>query len=586
MRSELLTPSLFDRLGKLAGLFVWRRKSLYDSIVDELGTAATQHETLAREHQDTLEQLQALNARLATTDIELVQARQASQDLQQTLEQTRAQHQNDNDQARERFDLLSARHAQLVQERSTVDLAYQVLKQKLGEARTELEARSASLDALQQVIDQEQDAHQKLAAKFNALEQRHNDTGTRFQLISRLLAARSTESAGLTRFRQLLENDYMAFAESEASLAAEAKALLMLQSVEQELGLLVGFPDVFKRTIVGIVGGFSSGKSEFINSFILDRDIRLAVGLQPVTAIPSYVLATDERMIRGYSANGGHIELDVEFYKSISHAFINSFSFDLKSLMPFMCVGIQMDSTYFSNICFIDTPGYNPPATAGEHSQGDKRTAVQFAQQSDALIWLIGLDANGTIPDSDLEFIQEIGVEHRSVYVVLNKADLRAEDDLESIMEEVECVLAYENIHILGISAYSSTQSRVITHRGPPLMDYFAQINQRGDTRKRLEDRVAEVFDMYDRAIRSDVESIRQQKHSINGLKLDALEIGGAELYEKMQGTIDKLDQHLDVAPLEKWLKESRRLREAFTDTIHQTAYRLEEASMTFEVDD
>lgn len=92
--------------------------------------------------------------------------------------------------------------------------------------------------------------------------------------------------------------------------------------------------------------------------------------------------------------------MSVEFYGNISHSFINSFGFDLKGLMPFMCVGTRMDPEYFSNICLIDTPGYNPPATASEYSGDDKITAVQFAQQANAIIWLIGLDANGTVPDS------------------------------------------------------------------------------------------------------------------------------------------------------------------------------------------
>lgn len=581
---ELLPPSLFDRLGKLARLFVWRRKSLHDDIVEDLYLAGTRHETLAGEHQDTLARLQRLTQehghlteRLVATDAELAQTRQDSQSLQHTLDMTRAQHQRDDELARMHFDSLAARHSQIVVERNAIELAHQAIEQMLEEARKELGEKSAALIALQQALAQAQDVHQKLATEFNALEQRHGDTWTRFQLISRLLAARPTESAGLTRFRQLLAKDYMAFAESDSSLAAEAKALLMLQSIEQELGLLVGVPDVFKRTIVGIVGGFSSGKSEFINSFILDHEIRLAVGLQPVTAIPSYVLATDESLIRGYSGNGGYIELGVEFYKSISHAFINSFSFDLKSLMPFMCVGIQMDPAYFSNICFIDTPGYNPPATAGECSQSDKATAVQFAQQSGTIVWLIGLDVTGTVPNSDLKFIQEIGVEHRSVYVVLNKADLKPEDDLEFIMDEVESVLTYENIPIVGISAYSSTLRRIFTHRGQPLMDYFARINQQSDARKHLEGQLKEAFDMYEEAIQSGIAANRQQKLAINGLKLDALEIGGAGLYEKMLETIAKLDQKLDTAPLEKSLKESRRMLDAFTDAIQQTTESLEE---------
>ncbi|MDD2883960.1 MAG: dynamin family protein [Dechloromonas sp.] len=560
--SELLPPSLFIHLVKLTRLFVWRRKSLHDAIVEDLRTADTRHEALVRAHQNTQEQFQALTQvhlhlteRVAATNAELAQSRHDFQGLQLLLNQSQTQHQHDCEQARIRFDTLATNHNQVVQERKAAELA----------------------------LANELETSQKLAAELKALEQRHGDTWTRFQLISQLLAAHPPENMGLARFRQVLANDYMVFAESESSLAAEAKALLMLQSIEQELGLLVGFPDVFKRTIVGIVGGFSSGKSEFINSFILDREIRLAVGLQPVTAIPSYVLATNERLIRGYSANGGHIDLDVGFYKSISHAFINSFSFDLKSLMPFMCVGIQMDPAYFSNICFIDTPGYNPPATAGEYSQSDKQTAVQFAQQSDAIIWLIGLDANGTIPDSDLDFIQEIGVEHRSVYVVLNKADLRPEDDLECIMDEVESVLEYEDIPVAGISAYSSTQRRSVAHRGRPLMEHFVQINQNGDVMQRLEERLKEVFDMYDDAIQADIETIRNRKRAINGLQLDALEIGGSELYKKMQETVINLNPKEGTTHFENQLRESRSLLEAFSNSIRLADVTLENPTLPAE---
>lgn len=35
MMSELLPPSLFAHLEKLTRLFVWRRKSLYDAIVED-----------------------------------------------------------------------------------------------------------------------------------------------------------------------------------------------------------------------------------------------------------------------------------------------------------------------------------------------------------------------------------------------------------------------------------------------------------------------------------------------------------------------------------------------------------------------
>ncbi|MFM5553459.1 dynamin family protein [Aeromonas veronii] len=578
MKTELFPPALMSQLDKLGQLFIRRRKLLRDGVVETLQAADDQHDALIREYQGAVARLETLTAdhgqlteRQASTTAELTNTRQALRGVQQSLEEAIDQRQRDQEQARERFGSLSKQHVRLERELSTLASQRQALKQTLEQMRLELQASLKAHETLQQLYEEEQQQHAQLADEFQALNQRHGDTWTRFQLISRLLAARPRESAGLARFRALLANDYMVFANNESSLAAEAKALTMLQSIQQELALFVGFPDVHERTIVGIVGGFSSGKSEFINSFIHDPEVRLAVGMQPVTAIPSYVLATDERMIRGYSANGGHINLDVDFYKSISHAFINSFSFDLKSLMPFMCVGVQMNPEYFNNICFIDTPGYNPPATAAEHSQRDKRTAIQFAQQSDAIIWLIGLDSNGTVPDSDLDFIQEIGVEQRLVYVVLTKADLKSDDDIEDIMDDVLDVLESEGIAVVGVSAYSSTLRNEVAYRDVPLLEYFSRINQQGDGRQHLDGRLREVFSMYDEAIQADISTMRAQKRAINGLRLDSLEIGGKDVYERMLGPINKLDSKLDTAPLERWLKESRRLFEDFSDAVRLT---------------
>ncbi|MBX8571640.1 dynamin family protein [Pseudomonas cichorii] len=509
-----------------------RTRSELQAGAEALDAATRQHELLSQEHHDALERLDALS-----TEHERLRARQAATAAE--LDNTR--------------------------------LALEDTRQSLENTHQDLQNRLKVHDALQRTLEDEQQQRAQLTDEFNALHQRHGDTWTRFQLISRLLAARPRDNAGLVRFKELLSNEYMAFANGESSLATEATAVTMLQSIQQELALLVGFPEVHQRTIVGIVGGFSSGKSEFINSFIQDPEVRLPVGMQPVTAIPSYVLATPTPMIRGYSANGGHIPLEVDFYKSISHAFINSFSFDLKSLMPFMCVGVRMHPEHFSHICLIDTPGYNPPLTAAEHSHGDKRTAIQFSRQADAIVWLIGLDVNGTVPDSDLNFIQEIGVEQRPVYVVLTKADLKALDHIEEVMEEVREVLEGVGIAVAGISAYSSTLRNEVAYRDVPLLDFFSQINQLGDARLHLDGRLREVFSMYDHAIQADIARMRAQKTAINGLRLDSLEIGGKDAYERMLGPINKLDNNLDIAPLERCLNESRQLFEAFIDAVRLT---------------
>ena len=145
-------------------------------------------------------------------------------------------------------------------------------------------------------------------------------------------------------------------------------------------------------------------------------------------------------------------------------------------------------------------------------------------------------------------------------------------------MDEVASIMACESISFAGMTAYSSTMRKEIAHRGQSLMNFFAKINQCGNARESLEGRLKEVFNMYDHAIQSDIDAICQQKLAINGLQLDALEIGGAELYEKIHQTIAKLDQKQDTVPLEKLLKELQRIFEAFTQAVRQTTAVLEEA--------
>jgi len=408
------------------------------------------------------------------------------------------------------------------------------------------------------------------ALELSELKARHGDTWTRYDLVSKLLATRPSENAGLARFHELLENDFMAFAENVA-LKTEARALRIMQSIGAELEMLAGFPDVRQRNIVGIVEGFSSGKSEFINSFIDNQDIRLSVGIQPVTVIPSYVFAAREgqEVIRGYCANHSHVELDAEFYRGLSHAFIDTFNFDLRSLMPFICLGVRMDPAYFGNLCLIDTPGYNPPATSNDYSGGDKRTAVEFAQQANAIVWLIGLDATGTVPTSDIDFIREIGHDNMPMYVVLNKADLKPEEEIEAIMDEVEDILIdEEGFDICGICAYSSRQRRMFGFRKMELMDYFAQQNQAKDVLGQVRERLFSVFDMYDESLREEIDRTRKHRRALNGLKLDALEIGGSELMEKMAERIEKLDAGTNVTQLENMLKKSRSLRQDFSNAV------------------
>jgi len=408
----------------------------------------------------------------------------------------------------------------------------------------------------------------KKEMELSELQREREDMRARYELLSKILTAPPSLNNGINQFYALLGNDFRCFSESALKFSIfNIVALESLKSIGHELEVLVSQADVRKRRLVAIVGAFSSGKSAFINSFILDTSIRLAEGIKPVTVIPSYVFSSvsSQPIIRGHVANHGHIDLDANLYKKFSHDFIDTFNLDLRSLMPFVSVGVKMDIKYFGNLCFIDTPGYNPPLSSN-YSDKDKNTAKEFAQQADALIWLISVD-NGTVPQSDLDFIRGIAQEDQPIYVVLTKAEQRAEEQVMEIMEEVRAVLDYEDFSVHGICAYSAMERRMIQHIGMGLMDYFKLINQYNNASSHLFQRLDGVFSAYNELIEDRIYHASHNAEILKSLELDILELtGDVELFDKASFHIKKFN--LPMHPPKHLREQSNNLHNAFTDAL------------------
>jgi len=88
-----------------------------------------------------------------------------------------------------------------------------------------------------------------------------------------------------------------------------------------------------------------------------------------------------------------------------------------------------------------------------------------------------------------------------------------------------------------------------------------------------LYQRLGEVFDMYDEAIQTGIDEIKEHKRSVKALKLDLLKkTGNFELFGDMEETIDRLGTKTDPRHLKKMLKESRSLREQFIAAVASSA--------------
>ena len=417
---------------------------------------------------------------------------------------------------------------------------------------------------------------QLLDSDYKKTQKDYSGISSKYHLVANLLNAKQPLSAGLSNFKSILANDYLEFA-SEIVAKKEADCYLQLSAIAEELELMMGFPDIHLKTVVAISGGFSSGKSAFVNSLMTSKDIQLIEGINPMTAIPSYVVCDTKAHIKGYANNGGSIKLSRDSYESMTHDFIKSFGFDLKSIMPYMSISIPMIEG-LEQVCIVDTPGYNPADTMG-YTKNDKDVALKFATQSDALIWVIGLDANGTISISDLEFINDADFD-KPVYFILNKADLRTMQDIEEILDDIEETLEFEEIEYKGISAYSSTQGVEKCYRKISLSDYFAECQNKEPIVDKIHRQLDKVFNHYVSSLEKNLEEYNDMKSTLKSIELDILQSADDEMYLKVKEKLVKLYDHEKSEEIVKNIKRAKNLEKKFKTVVSETVDEVRKRSL------
>ncbi len=250
----------------------------------------------------------------------------------------------------------------------------------------------------------------------------------RYDLIARILNAKM-ENKGLEEYQCILDNEFLEFASGVDSLQEKEIALLTLQEIKKELQLVASYPSLFQKSMVAVGGGFSAGKSTFLNH-LLGLNLKLPEDNDPTTAISTYYFKDKREALMGFSQNGGMVELP---HLTFDHKFLNSFGFNLKNIMPFML--LSAPSVPFEFLCFIDTPGYN--LSNQGYTGGDRQASEEYLASAKYILWVIDCQ-HGTIQSDDLDYLQELYEEGKQVFIVLNKADRKIKNDLEKIATNIK----------------------------------------------------------------------------------------------------------------------------------------------------
>ncbi len=359
----------------------------------------------------------------------------------------------------------------------------------------------------------------------------------RYDLIARILNAKM-ENEGLEEYQSILDNEFLKFASGVDSLKEKEIALLMLQEIQKELQLVASYPSLFQKTIVAVGGGFSVGKSTFLNN-LLGLKLKLPEHIDPTTAIPTYCLKGKREVLMGFSQNGGMVELP---HLAFDHQFLESLGFNLKEIMPFML--LSAPSVPFEFLCFIDTPGFNS-ANQG-YTGGDKEASKESLKHAKHILWLISCERGG-IESDDLDYLQELYEEGKQVFIVLSRADSRTKKQLEEIAVKTKETLEDNGIEFLGIGAYSSKRYQEIkefsekSHVFNSLEQFLMKLNQRSEKQNEILGYLYEALLMYEKAIKQDASQFKRYQKALHSVKLDLMQKGFDDFSDASFNKIESL---------------------------------------------
>ena len=201
-------------------------------------------------------------------------------------------------------------------------------------------------------------------------------------------------------------------------------------------------------------GGFSSGKSSFLNALIGED-----------------ILPTD---------------IDGDIFKEMTHDFKKRHNVELKRLVHRVSIYTQALSSWRS-LALLDTPSYSNPEdgrTTGPDGaeQRDEDIALANVLKSQFLIWVVDCE-KGTLPGQDIHFIRKF-IEERAggaegkLYLVLNKGDKKGEEDRQAILEVAEETASANEIPFAGIGVYSAHQNKWYAHQGQSFDEFLQAVDQ------------------------------------------------------------------------------------------------------------
>lgn len=215
------------------------------------------------------------------------------------------------------------------------------------------------------------------------------------------------------------------------------------------------------KHVVALGGGFSSGKSTFLNT-LLGTKI-LPAKIVPSTSVSTYIVQSNETTVKGINVFDAKVDLTLTDMKSIAHGFGRIEDEQDEIVAEEITLGhilknlfVQIPEQTFTNIAFLDTPGYSKADQDGYSAKTDEKIARAQLNTADYILWFVPADF-GTISEEDIKFIKSLYAEI-PLCIIVNKADKKDEAELVEIIDKIKKVLDLKGVRYTDVFAFSRSK--------------------------------------------------------------------------------------------------------------------------------
>ena len=213
------------------------------------------------------------------------------------------------------------------------------------------------------------------------------------------------------------------------------------------------------KNIVALGGGFSSGKSSFLNG-LMGKSI-LPSDIDPSTSVPTYIVKGNKHEVIGINVFDSKVGMQPKDIKKIAYGFGEIENDDDVKITEAVTLGHILESIFFSttlheydNIAFLDTPGYSKADSEKYSVKTDEQIARGQLNSSNYILWFVPAEA-GNIKDADIEFIKTLRKDIPKLFIV-SKGDKKRLPDLTNIVDKIKETLDLKRIDYVDVLVFSN----------------------------------------------------------------------------------------------------------------------------------